>query len=270
VTSLPSPASPGKPKLGESNGDREYLMQVLRAATARVKLTSNTLDSIDPLFDSIDSATGYQRPANAPTRPYYDIMPSTQDVRDYLGQPQTDAGKKAQTLGEILPFALGAPVAMRHMAGKAMGPIADTLGSYMPPEALWSLLGRRSSYSCRMGGCSSAVYETNNRYLFEISLRRHFASVRRRLLPLPQLVERQHPAPPSVLRRMRFSWPILVRRLRRAAAGLQPNDNAVSSTAGTLLPANWVEVLRCSPAQRVSAISNEAGTFSLSITELTD
>jgi hypothetical protein len=46
VTSLPSPASPGKPKLGESNGDREYLMQVLRAATARVKLTSNTLDSI--------------------------------------------------------------------------------------------------------------------------------------------------------------------------------------------------------------------------------
>jgi hypothetical protein len=29
---------------------------------------------------------------------------------------------------------------MRHMAGKAMGPIADTMGSYMPPEALWSLL----------------------------------------------------------------------------------------------------------------------------------
>jgi hypothetical protein len=46
VTSLPSPASPGKPKLSESNGDREYLMQVLRAATACVKLTSNTLDSI--------------------------------------------------------------------------------------------------------------------------------------------------------------------------------------------------------------------------------
>lgn len=94
----------------------------------------------DPPFDSIDSATGYERPANAPTRPYYDIMSSTQDVRDYLGQPQTDAGKEAQTLGEILPFALGAPVAMRHMAGKAMGPIADTMGSYMPPEALWSLL----------------------------------------------------------------------------------------------------------------------------------
>jgi hypothetical protein len=51
---------------------------------------------------------------------------------------------------------------------------------------------------------------------------------------------------------------------------VSPNDNAVSSTAGTLLPANWVEVLRCSPGQRVSAISNDAGTFSLSITELTD
>jgi hypothetical protein len=51
---------------------------------------------------------------------------------------------------------------------------------------------------------------------------------------------------------------------------VSPNDNAVSSTAGTLLPPNWIEVFRCSPGQRVSAISNDAGTFSLSITELTD
>ena len=51
---------------------------------------------------------------------------------------------------------------------------------------------------------------------------------------------------------------------------VSPNDNAVSSTAGTLLPPNWVEVFRCSPGQRVSAISNDAGTMSLSITELTD
>jgi hypothetical protein len=51
---------------------------------------------------------------------------------------------------------------------------------------------------------------------------------------------------------------------------VSPNDNAVSSTAGTLLPANWSDVFRCSPGQRVSAISNDAGTFSLSITELTD
>jgi hypothetical protein len=46
VTSLPNPASHGKPKLGETNGDREYLMQVLRAATARAKLISNQLDTI--------------------------------------------------------------------------------------------------------------------------------------------------------------------------------------------------------------------------------
>jgi hypothetical protein len=46
MTSLTSPASQGKPKLGETNGDREYLMQVLRAATARSKLISNQLDSI--------------------------------------------------------------------------------------------------------------------------------------------------------------------------------------------------------------------------------
>jgi hypothetical protein len=46
VTSVPSPASQGKPKLGESNGDREYLMQVLRSATARAKLISNQLDTI--------------------------------------------------------------------------------------------------------------------------------------------------------------------------------------------------------------------------------
>jgi len=46
VTFVSTPTSQGKPKLGESNGDREYLMQVLRAATARSKLISNTLDSI--------------------------------------------------------------------------------------------------------------------------------------------------------------------------------------------------------------------------------
>lgn len=46
MSSLPNPASQGKPKLGESNGDREFLMQVLRAATARSKLISNQLDTI--------------------------------------------------------------------------------------------------------------------------------------------------------------------------------------------------------------------------------
>jgi hypothetical protein len=51
---------------------------------------------------------------------------------------------------------------------------------------------------------------------------------------------------------------------------VSPNDSAVSSTTGTLLPPNTIFVARCSPGQRVSAISNDAGTFSLSITELTD
>ena len=46
MSSLPSPTSQVKPVLGETNGDREYLMQVLRAATARAKLISNTLDTI--------------------------------------------------------------------------------------------------------------------------------------------------------------------------------------------------------------------------------
>jgi hypothetical protein len=46
VSLVPNPASQVKPNLGETNGDREYLMQVLRAATARAKLISNQLDTI--------------------------------------------------------------------------------------------------------------------------------------------------------------------------------------------------------------------------------
>ena len=52
-------------------------------------------------------------------------------------------------------------------------------------------------------------------------------------------------------------------------AVVSPGDSAVSSTAGALLPANWVQPFKVTPGQRVSAISNDAGTFSLSITELT-
>jgi hypothetical protein len=44
----------------------------------------------------------------------------------------------------------------------------------------------------------------------------------------------------------------------------------VSSTSGTFLPANWVQPYTVTPGQRVSAISNDAGTLTLSITELTD
>jgi len=52
-------------------------------------------------------------------------------------------------------------------------------------------------------------------------------------------------------------------------AVVSPADAAVSSTAGTLFSANWIQEVRVTPGQRVSAISNDAGTFSLSITELT-
>jgi hypothetical protein len=52
-------------------------------------------------------------------------------------------------------------------------------------------------------------------------------------------------------------------------AVVSPNDNAVGSTAGTLLPPNWPQRFKVTPGQRVSAISNDAGTMSLSITELT-
>jgi hypothetical protein len=46
-------------------------------------------------------------------------------------------------------------------------------------------------------------------------------------------------------------------------------DSAVSSTTGTLLPSNWVQYLKVNPGQQISAISNDAGTFSLGVTELT-
>ena len=47
------------------------------------------------------------------------------------------------------------------------------------------------------------------------------------------------------------------------------SPTAVSSTAGTLLSPNWIQNFKVSPSQKLSAISNDAGTFSLSITELT-
>lgn len=46
------------------------------------------------------------------------------------------------------------------------------------------------------------------------------------------------------------------------------NDPAVSSTAGTLLSANWPYIVKVTPGQRVSAISNDAGVPKLNITEL--
>jgi len=46
-------------------------------------------------------------------------------------------------------------------------------------------------------------------------------------------------------------------------------DAAVSSTTDALLPPSFPQRFKVTPGQRVSAISNDAGTFSLSITELT-
>jgi hypothetical protein len=46
MASLLNPVSPVKSSLGETNGDREYLLAVLRAATARSKLICNQLDTI--------------------------------------------------------------------------------------------------------------------------------------------------------------------------------------------------------------------------------
>lgn len=46
-------------------------------------------------------------------------------------------------------------------------------------------------------------------------------------------------------------------------------DAAVNSTVGHLLPPNWVQPYKVTPGQRVSAISNDAGTPILSVVELT-
>ena len=50
---------------------------------------------------------------------------------------------------------------------------------------------------------------------------------------------------------------------------VSPGDSAVSSTADHLLPANWIQGYKVTPGQRISAISNDAGTPALSIVELT-
>lgn len=46
MSSLPNPTSQVKPVLGETGGDREYLLAVLRAGSARAALIKNDLDTI--------------------------------------------------------------------------------------------------------------------------------------------------------------------------------------------------------------------------------
>lgn len=47
------------------------------------------------------------------------------------------------------------------------------------------------------------------------------------------------------------------------------SDAAVTSNNDFFLPANWIEKILVTPKQKISAISNDAGTPSLMITELT-
>ena len=46
-------------------------------------------------------------------------------------------------------------------------------------------------------------------------------------------------------------------------------DTACTSTTDTFLPANWVQLYKVTPGQRVSLISNDAGVPPVSITEIT-
>jgi len=50
---------------------------------------------------------------------------------------------------------------------------------------------------------------------------------------------------------------------------VSPTEAAVSSTADFFLPANWVEKIKVSAGQRASLISNDAGTPSVTVVELT-
>ncbi|HEX3342623.1 MAG TPA: hypothetical protein VHT68_26015 [Pseudolabrys sp.] len=46
-------------------------------------------------------------------------------------------------------------------------------------------------------------------------------------------------------------------------------DTACSSTGDALLPANWIQYYKVTSGQRVSAISNDAGTPTLNVVQLT-
>jgi hypothetical protein len=50
---------------------------------------------------------------------------------------------------------------------------------------------------------------------------------------------------------------------------VSPGDTAVSSTGDAFVPANWIQYYKVTPGQRVSAISNDAGTPTLNVVQLT-
>lgn len=47
-------------------------------------------------------------------------------------------------------------------------------------------------------------------------------------------------------------------------------DNPTASATSTLLPLNWIEVIKCTPGQKIAVLGNSAAVGSLSVTELAD
>ena len=52
----------------------------------------------------------------------------------------------------------------------------------------------------------------------------------------------------------------------RIAIDASPTATATSY----LLPVNWIEIIKCSPGQKIAVLGNNTGTGSVSVTELTD
>jgi hypothetical protein len=82
----------------------------------------------DPLLDRLDAALGYQAPTTR--QPYYDILPTGQQLDNAIRQhvtgpaynPQTAFGRGAQAVGEMLPsFAFSGMAAKAGDAAMAAG-----------------------------------------------------------------------------------------------------------------------------------------------------
>jgi hypothetical protein len=55
-----------------------------------------------------------------------------------------------------------------------------------------------------------------------------------------------------------------------AGVRIKVGDNPTAAATSVLLPLNWVEVIRCTPGQKIAALGNDATAGTLSITELSD
>jgi hypothetical protein len=67
-------------------------------------------------------------------------------------------------------------------------------------------------------------------------------------------------------------WVRLAFSSSTTGSGVRYNFGAspTATSTSTLLPANWVEVVKVNPGQKLAALSNDASSQSLNITELTD